>query len=150
MSENKIYSVKQEIADSSHNNAENYLRMYQYSIDSPDAFWSDQANNFVDWMKPWNSVMDYDYLTGHIRWFEGATLNVSVNCIDRHLESRGDQVAIIWEGDDPSCVFRRRCKTNVVLSNVNSVIVSSASQTTNSRVTTMRVGNSCSSNKAVR
>jgi acetyl-CoA synthetase len=76
--------------------------MNQYSIDSPDAFWSDQANNFVDWMKPWDAVMNYDYQTGHIRWFEGGTLNVSVNCIDRHLESRGDQVAIIWEGDDPS------------------------------------------------
>ena len=102
MSDSKIYDVKKAILASSHINAQGYRDMYQYSIDSPDAFWSDQANNFVDWMKPWNSVMDYDYLTGHIRWFEGATLNVSVNCIDRHLESRGDQVAIIWEGDDPS------------------------------------------------
>ena len=102
MSDSKIYDVKKAILASSHINAQGYRDMYQYSIDSPDAFWSDQANNFVDWMKPWNSVMDYDYLTGHIRWFEGGTLNVSVNCIDRHLESRGDQVAIIWEGDDPS------------------------------------------------
>jgi acetyl-CoA synthetase len=102
MSDSKIYDVKKAILASSHINAQGYRDMYQYSIDSPNAFWAEQANNFVVWMKPWNSVMDYDYQTGHIRWFEGATLNVSVNCIDRHLESRGDQVAIIWEGDDPS------------------------------------------------
>ena len=102
MSENKIYSVKQEIADSSHNNAENYLRMYQYSIDKPEEFWAEQAKKYLEWSKPWDTVMNCDFQTGYIRWFEGGTLNVSVNCIDRHLESRGDQVAIIWEGDDPS------------------------------------------------
>jgi len=76
--------------------------MYQDSIDNPEAFWAEQAKLFLDWIEPWDAVMNYDYQTGHIRWFEGGTLNVSVNCIDRHLESRGDQVAIIWEGDDPS------------------------------------------------
>jgi acetyl-CoA synthetase len=76
--------------------------MYQDSIDNPKVFWAEQAKLFLDWIEPWDAVMNYDYQTGHIRWFEGATLNVSVNCIDRHLESRGDQVAIIWEGDDPS------------------------------------------------
>ncbi len=102
MSENKIYSVKQEIADSSHNNAENYLRMYQYSIDKPEEFWAEQAKKYLEWSKPWDTVMNCDFQTGYIRWFEGGTLNVSVNCIDRHLELRGDQVAIIWEGDNPS------------------------------------------------
>ena len=102
MSENKIYSVKQEIADSSHNNAENYLRMYQYSIDKPEEFWAEQAKKNLEWSKPWDTVMNCDFQTGYIRWFEGGTLNVSVNCIDRHLELRGDQVAIIWEGDNPS------------------------------------------------
>ena len=102
MSENKIYSVKQEIADSSHNNAENYLRMYQYSIDKPEEFWAEQAKKILEWSKPWDTVMNCDFQTGYIRWFEGGTLNVSVNCIDRHLELRGDQVAIIWEGDNPS------------------------------------------------
>ena len=102
MSENKIYSVKQEIAASSHNNAENYLRMYQYSIDKPEEFWAEQAKKYLEWSKPWDTVMNCDFQTGYIRWFEGGTLNVSVNCIDRHLELRGDQVAIIWEGDNPS------------------------------------------------
>ena len=102
MSENKIYPVKQEIAASSHNNAENYLRMYQYSIDKPEEFWAEQAKKNLKWSKPWDTVMNCDFQTGYIRWFEGGTLNVSVNCIDRHLELRGDQVAIIWEGDNPS------------------------------------------------
>ena len=102
MSENKIYPVKQEIAASSHNNAENYLRMYQYSIDKPEEFWAEQAKKYLEWSKPWDTVMNCDFQTGYIRWFEGGTLNVSVNCIDRHLELRGDQLAIIWEGDNPS------------------------------------------------
>ncbi len=102
MSDNKIYDVLQKNAASSHSNIESYRSMYQDSIDNPEAFWAEQAKLFLDWIEPWDAVMNYDYQTGHIRWFEGGTLNVSVNCIDRHLESRGDQAAIIWEGDDPS------------------------------------------------
>ena len=102
MSDNKIYDVLQKNAASSHSKVESYRSMYQDSIDNPEAFWAEQAKLFLDWIEPWDAVMNYDYQTGHIRWFEGGTLNVSVNCIDRHLESRGDQVAIIWEGDDPS------------------------------------------------
>jgi acetyl-CoA synthetase len=76
--------------------------MYQYSIDKPEEFWAEQAKKILEWSKPWDTVMNCDFQTGYIRWFEGGTLNVSVNCIDRHLELRGDQVAIIWEGDNPS------------------------------------------------
>ena len=61
-----------------------------------------QADEFVTWYKKWGNVLDWDYHKGHIRWFEGASLNVSYNCIDRHLDKRGDQTAIIWEGDDPN------------------------------------------------
>jgi acetyl-CoA synthetase len=102
MSDNKIYHVKKDAVVLFHSNVESYRSMYQDSIDNPEAFWAEQAKLFLDWIEPWDAVMNYDYQTGHIRWFEGGTLNVSVNCIDRHLESRGDQVAIIWEGDDPS------------------------------------------------
>ena len=102
MSDIKIYDVLQKNAASSHSKVQSYRSMYQDSIDNPEAFWAEQAKLFLDWIEPWDAVMNYDYQTGHIRWFEGGTLNVSVNCIDRHLESRGDQVAIIWEGDDPS------------------------------------------------
>jgi acetyl-CoA synthetase len=55
----------------------------------------------VTWFKPWDKVLDWDFTKGHIRWFEGGKLNVSYNCLDRHLATRGDQVAIIWEGDSP-------------------------------------------------
>ncbi len=76
--------------------------MYQESIDNPEEFWAEQAEEFITWYKKWDNVLDWDYHKGHIRWFEGASLNVSYNCIDRHLDKRGEQTAIIWEGDDPN------------------------------------------------
>jgi acetyl-CoA synthetase len=102
MSDVKIYDVKPEIAISAHINAKNYQTLYKQSIEQPEVFWAEQAQQFLTWNKPWHTVMNYDYPTGFIRWFEGATLNVSVNCIDRHLETRAEQVAIIWEGDNPA------------------------------------------------
>ena len=102
MSESKVYPVKPEIAASAHIDSEAYKTLYQQSINDPEHFWAEQAEQFLTWSKRWDSVMNCDYLTGHIRWFEGGELNVSVNCLDRHLETRADQVAIIWEGDDPN------------------------------------------------
>ncbi|UOA08678.1 acetate--CoA ligase [Methylobacter sp. S3L5C] len=102
MSDFKIYDVKPAMAAQAHITAETYKTMYQHSIDKPEAFWAAQAEQFLVWSKRWDSVMDCDYSKGIIRWFAGGKLNVSVNCIDRHLETRGDQVAIIWEGDNPS------------------------------------------------
>ena len=102
MSDVKIYDVKPDIAAQAHINAETYKTLYQRSIEEPEAFWAEQAEQFLVWSKRWDTVMDYDYPKGYIRWFEGGKLNVSVNCIDRHLETRGDQVAIIWEGDNPA------------------------------------------------
>jgi len=102
MSDVKIYDVKPDIAAKAHINAETYKTLYQRSIEKPETFWAEQAEQFLVWSKHWDTVMDYDYPKGYIRWFEGGKLNVSVNCIDRHLETRGDQVAIIWEGDNPA------------------------------------------------
>jgi acetyl-CoA synthetase len=102
MSNVKIYDVKPEIVASAHINVENYQVLYKQSIEQPEIFWAEQAKEFLHWNKPWHTVMNYDYPTGFIRWFEGGALNVSVNCIDRHLETRGDQIAIIWEGDNPA------------------------------------------------
>jgi acetyl-CoA synthetase len=102
MSDEKIYDIKPEIAAKAHVTAETYQALYQRSIIEPEAFWAEQAELFLDWSKPWDSVTDCDFNTGHIRWFEGGKLNVSVNCVDRHLATRGDQVAIIWEGDNPT------------------------------------------------
>ena len=76
--------------------------MYERSMNEPEAFWAEQAETFIDWEKKWDKVSDVDFTKGKIAWFEGATLNVSYNCLDRHLPERADQVAIIWEGDDPN------------------------------------------------
>ena len=97
-----IHDIIPEAKKRAHLNDAQYQEMYQRSIDDPDSFWAEQAKEFLDWSKPWDTVRDYDYKKGHIRWFEGAKLNVSYNCLDRHLETRGDQTAIIWEGDDPN------------------------------------------------
>jgi len=102
MAQEKIYPVPENIAARAHITEDDYFRLYQQSIEDPAGFWAEHASEFLDWTKPWDNVLDWDYKKGHIRWFEGARLNVSVNCIDRHLASRGDQTAIIWEGDDPS------------------------------------------------
>ncbi len=102
MSEAKIYPIKENFAATTHITEAQYNEMYQRSVSDPSGFWAEQAHDFIDWYKDWDTVLDWDYSKGHIRWFEGAKLNVSYNCIDRHLEKRADQVAIIWEGDDPN------------------------------------------------
>lgn len=101
MSENRIYPVPAEIAERSHIDAEQYAEMYAQSIDDPDTFWAAQAESFIDWFKPWDSVQEWDFHKGDISWFNGAKVNVAYNCLDRHLEKRADQTAIIWESDDP-------------------------------------------------
>ena len=102
MSEEKIYPVPESFAAQAHIDADLYQEMYKNSVDDPEGFWAEQAEKFVSWYKPWNKVLEWDYNEGKISWFEGAELNVCYNCVDRHLESRGDQIAIIWEGDDPN------------------------------------------------
>ncbi|QXG33708.1 acetate--CoA ligase [Pseudomonas viridiflava] len=79
-----------------------YQRLYRQSIDHPEEFWAEQANAFLDWSAPWSQVHQADLTTGHATWFKDGKLNVSHNCIDRHLPDRADQIAIIWEGDNPS------------------------------------------------
>jgi len=102
MSDSNIHDVIPSFAAAAHIDRDGYEEMYQRSVSDPDAFWAEQADIFVDWFTPWNTVSDWNYHTGEISWFAGATLNVAYNCIDRHLPSRGDETAIIWEGDDPS------------------------------------------------
>ncbi len=79
-----------------------YQRLYRQSIEQPDTFWAEQANGFLDWITPWHTVQQSDIKTGAAQWFAGGQLNVSYNCIDRHLAQRADQPAFIWEGDDPT------------------------------------------------
>ena len=102
MSDSKVYDVKPEVAKDAFINDDQYQQMYKRSIEDPEGFWGDLADEFVDWFKKWDKVWEYDYEKADIKWFEGAKLNVSYNCLDRHLDTRGDQVAIIWEGDNPA------------------------------------------------
>ena len=81
--------------------ADTYNAMYKQSISNPDEFWAEQADKFISWDRKWDRVSDVNFSKGKIAWFEGATLNVSYNCLDRHLPERSNQIAIIWEGDDP-------------------------------------------------
>ena len=103
MSEQNVYPVKPEFADSAWINNEKYQQMYQQSVINPEGFWREQAEQRIDWMRPFTKVrnVSFDDHNVDIRWFEDGTLNASVNCLDRHLEERGDQTAIIWEGDEP-------------------------------------------------
>ena len=82
---------------------ETYLEMYRRSVEDNEGFWAEQARRRIDWIKPFTAVRDvsYDADDLHIRWFYDGTLNVAANCIDRHLDERGEQIAIIWEPDDP-------------------------------------------------
>jgi acetyl-CoA synthetase len=102
MSEHKIHEIPVDIAAKAHINADLYQTMYQRSVEDPEGFWAEQAEQFVTWSRKWDKVMDYSYNVEdlHVQWFQGGQLNVSSNCLDRHLETRGDQIAIIWEGDN--------------------------------------------------
>jgi acetyl-CoA synthetase len=81
--------------------AARYEEMYRESVTDPEGFWTKQAKELISWQKPWTKVLSWEFQTPRISWFEGARLNVSENCLDRHLEKRGDKPAIIWEGNEP-------------------------------------------------
>lgn len=102
MSDHKIYPIKHHIAEHAFINAEQYHALYQQSIQHPEEFWAKKAVQFLDWHSTdWKQVLDYDFSQAKIRWFEGGKLNVSANCLDRHLTDKAHQTAIIWEGDNP-------------------------------------------------
>ncbi|ENY73020.1 acetyl-CoA synthetase [Aeromonas diversa CDC 2478-85] len=103
MSESKVYPVKSQIAQHAHIDRAGYEAMYRASVENPDAFWGEYGK-IVNWMKPYTRVKNSSYDPGHvsIKWYEDGLLNVSANCLDRHLSERGDKVAIIWEGDNPT------------------------------------------------
>ncbi|GAB5387981.1 MAG: acetate--CoA ligase [Alphaproteobacteria bacterium] len=100
MSEQRTYPPSADWSATAHVNAETYQQMYQASIDDPEAFWGEHGKR-LDWFKPYTKVKNTSFDPVDIKWFEDGTLNACYNCLDRHLEERGDQTAIIWEGDDP-------------------------------------------------
>jgi acetyl-CoA synthetase len=97
-----VYAVPESVRLRSHIDAETYAAMYAQSIENPCDFWDEQARKFLTWDKPWHTTRAADMHGGNFRWFDGGQLNVSFNCIDRHLPTRSNQTAIIWEGDDPA------------------------------------------------
>ena len=101
MSNEKIYPVQRDQAERCLIDKKMYNEMYKSSIDNPSGFWSEQANNFLDWLVKWDKVTSFDFNTGSAKWFANGKLNVSVNCIDRHLATEAEKTAIIWEGDSP-------------------------------------------------
>jgi len=103
MSSDQLFPVTPDWAAKAHVDGARYREMYAASIKDPEAFWREQGKR-IDWIKPYSQIRDvsFDAKDLHIRWYYDGSLNASVNCIDRHLEKRGDQTAIIWEGDDPA------------------------------------------------
>ncbi|MBW5892538.1 acetate--CoA ligase [Pectobacterium polaris] len=101
MTQHNKHAIPAAIAENALINAQQYKNMYRLSVDDPAAFWGEQGK-IVDWIKPYETIKNTSFDPGHIRirWFEDGTLNVAANCLDRHLAERGDQTAIIWEGDD--------------------------------------------------
>ncbi len=99
----KVYPVPAAVAKRAYIDAKKFRAMYARSVKDPDGFWGEQAKQFVSWSKPWSKVCDwsFDAKDLHIKWFIDGKLNVSWNCLDRHLAKRGNQVALIWEGDNP-------------------------------------------------
>ena len=100
---NELFPVQKSIADAALVDNERYQEMYRQSVGDPIRFWSEHGKR-IDWIKPYTKIKDvsYAYDDVHIRWYYDGKLNAAANCIDRHLETRGDQTAIIWEGDDPN------------------------------------------------
>ena len=99
----KVHPVREDFAANAWIDKEKYQALYRQSVDDPETFWAEQAKR-LDWIKVPTKIKNTSFATDNvdIRWFEDGQLNVSANCLDRHLEKRGDQPAIIWEGDDPS------------------------------------------------
>lgn len=97
----KTYPVPSYFSETSHLNEAGYQALYQRSIQDSEAFWAEQAETWIDWHKPWDQVLAGDFHTLDITWFKGAQLNACYNCLDRHLETRANQIAIIWEADEP-------------------------------------------------
>ncbi len=101
MSEVKRYPVPDSFRQRALMDKTRYEEWYRASIEEPDTFWAARATEFLDWSRPWDKVSEWDFRTGDAAWFIGGELNASYNCIDRHLPTRADQTAIIWEGDEP-------------------------------------------------
>ena len=102
MSNEAVYPVPEKWSGDAWIDADRYQVLYQQSLDNPNDFWAQQSDQFLTWEKPWEMLNSADFSKAEAAWFVGGKLNVTVNCIDRHLENHADQTAIIWEADDPA------------------------------------------------
>ena len=101
MSNQNVYPVAESWSASAWVDKEKYQSMYRQSIEEPDLFWAEQSDLFLTWQQPWTDLNNVEFKQAQASWFIDGKLNVAVNCIDRHLDTSADQIAIIWEGDDP-------------------------------------------------
>ena len=102
MTNDKQYPVSDDAKQRAHLSIDQYQDLYQKSINAPEVFWPEMANEFLTWSKPWEQLTESNLMAGTAGWFIGGKLNACYNCVDRHLPQRAQQTAILWEGDDPS------------------------------------------------
>ena len=102
MSPQNFYNIPAEFAKNTLLNASQYRTLYQHALQAPDTFWGEQGKQFISWFSPFDQVRTGDFHTSEIRWYESGRLNACYNCVDRHLATRKDQIAIVWEGNDPN------------------------------------------------
>ena len=102
MSKERLYPVPTKWSGDAWIDAARYQTLYRQSLDEPEVFWAEQSDQFLTWQHPWEKLNSTNFAKAEASWFVGGKLNVTVNCIDRHLEDHSDQTAIIWEADDPS------------------------------------------------
>src|SRR5579863_9669049 len=102
MTKAKIYNIPSSYLKYTYINTERYQELYQRSINDSENFWAEQAKEFITWSSPWKQVQSGDFAKLDMRWFVDGKLNACYNCVDRHLANRKNQIAIIWQGDDPN------------------------------------------------
>ena len=102
MNDEKIYPPSDSVKTRAHLDQNQYATLYEESIKTPETFWPKMANEFISWSQPWHTLTESNLNRGDAAWFIGGQLNACYNCVDRHLNDRADQTAIIWEGDDPT------------------------------------------------
>jgi acetyl-CoA synthetase len=123
MNNREIFAPSSDYVEGTRCSAKQYEAMYRDSVSDPEKFWAKQAQELITWRKPWTRVVDWDFTAAKVAWFVGGKLNLSENCIDRHLATRGSKVALIWEGNEPGEVrtvtyaelHREVCKTATLL-----------------------------------
>ncbi len=99
MDEKRVFEPSEEIKKKAYiKSMDEYKKLYKQSVDDPDKFWGEQAN-LLDWYKKWDKVSEWDFGKPELKWFAGGKLNVSYNCLDRHLATKGNKAALIWQGE---------------------------------------------------